>query len=46
MRITAVLLAAVCLTACSYKSPNAGHEIVLIEKPIIFGHGEIGRAHV
>jgi regulator of protease activity HflC (stomatin/prohibitin superfamily) len=41
MRITAVVLAAVCLTACSYKSPNAGHEIVLIEKPIIFGHGGV-----
>jgi regulator of protease activity HflC (stomatin/prohibitin superfamily) len=41
MRITAVVLAAVCLMACSFKSPNAGHEIVLIEKPIIFGHGGV-----
>ncbi len=41
LRIAAVVPAAVCLMACSFKSPNAGHEIVLIEKPIIFGHGGV-----
>lgn len=29
------------LTGCRMYSPDAGHEIVLVEKPIIFGHGGI-----
>jgi hypothetical protein len=41
MRIPAIVLAAVCSVACNFKSLNAGHEIVLIEKPIIFGHGGV-----
>jgi len=28
-------------TGCSSYSPNAGHQIVLVEKPIIFGHGGV-----
>jgi len=40
LRMTA-LLAALLLGACSSFSPDAGHEIVLIEKPWFFGHGGI-----
>jgi len=28
-------------SACSIYSPDAGHEIVLVEKPLIFGHGGV-----
>jgi regulator of protease activity HflC (stomatin/prohibitin superfamily) len=28
-------------TGCSFKEANAGHEVVLIEKPWIFGHGGV-----
>lgn len=27
--------------ACSTQAPDAGHEIVLVEKPLVFGHGGI-----
>src|ERR1700691_2693352 len=39
---TASLLA-ICIAAagCSSFSPDAGHEIVLIDKPIFFGHGGV-----
>jgi regulator of protease activity HflC (stomatin/prohibitin superfamily) len=37
----AVLLFAVLATGCRMYSPDAGHEIVLVKKPIIFGHGGI-----
>jgi hypothetical protein len=30
---------AAALTGCSTYSPDAGHEVVLIEKPYFFGHG-------
>lgn len=36
-----VLAAAVLLSACSSAAPNAGEEIVLVRKPIFFGHGGI-----
>src|SRR6267378_2942886 len=36
-----VMLIAVGLGGCSVYSPDAGHEIVLIEKPRIFGHGGV-----
>jgi regulator of protease activity HflC (stomatin/prohibitin superfamily) len=36
-----VMLIAVGLGGCSVYSPDAGHEIVLIEKPWIFGHGGV-----
>ena len=29
------------MTACSSYTPDAGHEVVLIEKPMIFGHGGV-----
>src|ERR1700745_2242 len=29
------------LSACSVYSPDAGHEVVLIEKPWFFGHGGV-----
>lgn len=29
------------IAGCSSYSPDAGHEIVLIEKPILFGHGGV-----
>ncbi|HEV2947852.1 MAG TPA: SPFH domain-containing protein [Gemmataceae bacterium] len=37
----AVLLFASLATGCRMYSPDAGHEIVLVKKPIIFGHGGI-----
>jgi regulator of protease activity HflC (stomatin/prohibitin superfamily) len=40
MRFLAVLAMAV-LAGCSVYSPDAGHEVVLIEKPMIFGHGGV-----
>src|SRR5580700_599850 len=35
------MLIAVGLGGCSVYSPDAGHEVVLIEKPWIFGHGGV-----
>ena len=32
---------ALLLTGCSSYAPDAGHEVVLIEKPLIFGHGGV-----
>src|SRR5579862_2065234 len=32
---------ALLLTGCSSYAPDAGHEVVLVEKPLIFGHGGI-----
>jgi hypothetical protein len=37
----AVLLFASFATGCRRYSPDAGHEIVLVKKPIIFGHSGI-----
>ena len=39
--IPLVLLLLQLPAGCSVYSPDAGHEVVLIEKPIIFGHGGI-----
>jgi regulator of protease activity HflC (stomatin/prohibitin superfamily) len=43
MKLTVVSLiaASVLLGSCSRFSPDAGHEIVIIEKPLLFGHGGI-----
>jgi hypothetical protein len=41
VKALAVFALAVLLSACSNYSPDAGHEIVLIKKPLIFGHGGI-----
>jgi hypothetical protein len=35
-----IAIAAV-LTGCSSYTPDAGHEVVLIEKPYFFGHGGV-----
>jgi len=40
MRLIAFLIALV-LAGCSVYSPDAGHEVVLIEKPWFFGHGGV-----
>src|SRR5579864_3894119 len=37
----ALLLFAGLATGCRMYSPDAGHEIVLVKKPIIFGHGGV-----
>src|SRR2546421_8134793 len=36
-----IMLSALGLVGCSVYSPDAGHEVVLIEKPWIFGHGGV-----
>ena len=36
-----MVLCAGFLTGCSQYAPNAGHEVVLIEKPWFFGHGGV-----
>jgi regulator of protease activity HflC (stomatin/prohibitin superfamily) len=41
LALSVAILAAVMLTGCSSYAPNAGHEVVLIEKPIVFGHGGV-----
>jgi regulator of protease activity HflC (stomatin/prohibitin superfamily) len=40
MRIM-IVFAALALSACSVYAPDAGHEIVLVEKPWFFGHGGV-----
>ena len=37
----AVAVAAIGIAGCNSFAPNAGHEIVLIKKPILFGHGGV-----
>lgn len=34
------------LVGCSYVSPDAGQEVVLIDKPLLFGHGGVQRDSV
>ena len=34
-----VSLLALFLAGCNSYSPDAGHEVVLVEKPVFFGHG-------
>ena len=34
-------LAAAAIAGCSSYAPDAGHEVVLVEKPILFGHGGV-----
>jgi regulator of protease activity HflC (stomatin/prohibitin superfamily) len=41
MKATILLLLVLSLAACSVYSPDAGHEVVLIEKPWFFGHGGV-----
>jgi regulator of protease activity HflC (stomatin/prohibitin superfamily) len=35
------MVLALLVSGCSSFSPDAGHEIVLVEKPVIFGHGGV-----
>jgi regulator of protease activity HflC (stomatin/prohibitin superfamily) len=41
MRHLSLSLLALLLGACSSYAPDAGHEVVLVQKPLIFGHGGI-----
>lgn len=41
MRSFICLIFLAALTSCGFASPDAGHEVVLIKKPMIFGHGGI-----
>jgi regulator of protease activity HflC (stomatin/prohibitin superfamily) len=41
MMRTMIAFAALALAACSVYAPDAGHEIVLVEKPWFFGHGGV-----
>jgi SPFH domain / Band 7 family len=34
------------LTGCSVAAPNAGHEVVWVEKPLLFGHGGVDQTPV
>jgi regulator of protease activity HflC (stomatin/prohibitin superfamily) len=36
-----ILIGAFLTVACTTYKPDAGHEIVLVEKPLIFGHGGV-----
>ena len=40
MRVVLALLV-LAIAGCSSYSPDAGHEVVLVEKPILFGHGGV-----
>lgn len=40
-QMIAILVAAVGMTGCRTVSPDAGHEAVLIMKPLFFGHGGV-----
>lgn len=41
-----VFAASLVLAGCSMYSPNAGHEVVLVEKPVFFGHGGVASESV
>jgi regulator of protease activity HflC (stomatin/prohibitin superfamily) len=41
MKLFIVVLMCLCAAACRSYSPDAGHQIVLVEKPLIFGHGGV-----
>ncbi len=36
-----LILFAICIAGCSTYSPDAGHEVVLVDKPWFFGHGGV-----
>ena len=46
MKTILLVVAAVLLVGCNTQSPGAGHEVVLIEKPWLFGHGGVDSAPV
>lgn len=39
--VAALSFASLLTTGCSLATPDAGHQIVLVEKPILFGHGGV-----
>ena len=41
MRVLAVSAVAAALAGCSVYAPDAGHEVVLVQKPWFFGHGGV-----
>lgn len=41
MKFLVVLLIAGVCVGCGFASPDAGHEAVLVKKPMIFGHGGV-----
>jgi regulator of protease activity HflC (stomatin/prohibitin superfamily) len=41
MKLLSMMFMTLVLCACSSYGPDAGHEVVLIEKPWIFGHGGV-----
>jgi regulator of protease activity HflC (stomatin/prohibitin superfamily) len=41
MRYLIAALGMLVLGGCSVYSPDAGHEVVLVEKPLLFGHGGV-----
>jgi regulator of protease activity HflC (stomatin/prohibitin superfamily) len=41
LTVAAILAAAGLLSACSMYSPDPGHEVVLVDKPMFFGHGGV-----
>jgi regulator of protease activity HflC (stomatin/prohibitin superfamily) len=41
MKFFVLMVLSSLLTACSVYSPDAGHEVVLVEKPWFFGHGGV-----
>lgn len=41
MRLTGLLVCAALFTGCSYASPGAGSEAVLVYRPLVFGHGGV-----
>jgi regulator of protease activity HflC (stomatin/prohibitin superfamily) len=36
-----ISLISICFSGCSMQAPDAGHEVVLIQKPLLFGHGGV-----
>ncbi len=43
MRVQTILIVVLAgaLASCRTHTPNAGHQVVLVEKPLIFGHGGV-----
>ena len=41
--VALAIVAVVVLSACSTVQPDAGHEAVLVRKPLIFGSGGVDR---
>lgn len=39
--VALIIVVGIMVVSCSSYAPDAGHEVVLIEKPIIFGHGGV-----